>query len=137
MQESHDLMHRSASDEGWKRTAYLAVFWVLAVVGLLVMTGAWLLMPLASLEELTEQGKAVAAGTTMAGTTLLYGVLPLVLVHLIGLLLLCSIGVTGRYDRRSGLLMGMAAVAAASILGLTVTLIITGGQLIATPSYVP
>lgn len=123
--------------QGWKTTAYLGVFGVLAIVGLFVMTGAWLLLPLASLEELTEQGKAVAAGTTMEGTTVLYGVVPLVLAHVVGLLILCSIGVSGRYDRRVGLGLGVAAVAAASLVGLIVTLILSGGQLIATSTYVP
>ncbi|SFS18016.1 hypothetical protein SAMN04487846_3712 [Microbacterium sp. cf046] len=137
MQRTADLPLKSTVDEGWKSTASLAVFWVLAVVGLPVMTGAWLLLPLASLEELTEQGKAVAAGTSMAGTTFLYGVLPLVLAHVVGLVLLCSIGGAGRYNRRSGVLLGIAAVAATSIVGLTVTLIISGGQLIATSNYVP
>jgi len=112
-------------------------FGILAVVGLLVMTGAWFLLPLASLEELTEQGKAVATGTTMAGTTFWFGVLPLLLAHAVGLVLLCSIGAVGRYDRRSGIWLGIAAVAAASILGLVVTLILSGGQLIATYNYVP
>ena len=125
------------ADEGWKRTAYLVAFGILAVVGLLVMTGAWFLLPLASLEELTEQGKAVATGTTMAGTTFWFGVLPLLLAHAVGLVLLCSIGAVGRYDRRSGIWLGIAAVAAASILGLVVTLILSGGQLIVTYNYVP
>lgn len=124
-------------DEGWKGTAYLVWFWILAVIGVIVMTGAWILLPLASLEEVTEQGKAVAAGTTMAGTSLVFGVLPLVISHAIGLLLLCSIGVGGRYNRRRGFWLGVAAVAAASIVGLTVTLILTGGHLLATYDYVP
>lgn len=33
--------------------------------------------------------KAVAAGTTMAGTTIVLGVIPLVIVHLIGFAILC------------------------------------------------
>ncbi len=123
--------------EGWKSTAYLGVFGVFAIVGLVVMTGAWILVPLASVEELTEQGKAVAAGTTMAGTTFFFGVLPLIFAHIVGLLILCSIGVAGRYDSRGGLGLGVAAVAAASLIGLIVALILSGGQLIATSTYVP
>ena len=137
MQRTADLPLRSTVDEGWRSTAYLAVFGVLAIVGLPVMTAAWLLLPLASLEELTEQGKAVAAGTSMAGTTFLYGVLPLLLAHVVGLVILCTIGAAGRYNRRSGLMLGIVAVAAQSIVGLTVTLIISGGQLIATSNYAP
>jgi hypothetical protein len=132
-----ETAQRLHADEGWKGTAYLAWFWILAIIGLVVMTGAWILLPLASLEEVTEQGKAVAAGTTMAGTTVLFGIVPLVVAHAVGLLLLCTIGVQGRRDRRRGFWLGVVAVVAASIVGLTVTLILTGGQLIATASYVP
>lgn len=123
--------------DGWKGSAYLVWFWILAIVGLIVMTGAWILLPLASLEEVTEQDKALAAGTTMAGTTLLFGALPLVVAHALGFLLLCSIGVQGRYDRRLGFWLGVAAVLAASTVGLTVTLLLSGGQLIAAHNYVP
>ena len=101
------------------------------------MIGAWMLLPLASLEEVTEQGKAVATGSTMAGTTLLFGVLPLVLAHLIGLGLLCSIGGAGRLERKRGALRGAAMVLVASGIGLAAAWVLSGGELIYSYKYVP
>ena len=112
-------------------------FWILAFVGVPVMIGAWMLLPLASLEEATEQGKALAAGSTMAGTTLVMGVLPLVVVHLIGCALLCAIGWLGAASPRTGVLWGAAAVVAASAIGFVAVLWLSGGELIYTPDYIP
>lgn len=123
---------------GWRNDIVAALFWFLTVVGVLVMTGAWFLLALASLEEGTEQPKALAAGTTMAGTTLLLGVAPLVVVHIAGFALLCLVATTGRFDRARGVLWAGGAVAGASLIGLGVVLVLSGGQLIYTPpEYVP
>ena len=112
-------------------------FWVLAVVGAPIMTGAWLLLSLASLEEVTEQPKALSAGSTMAGTTIVMGVLPLVLAHIIGLAVLCTVGGVGSVNRRTGMLRGVVAVVVASLIGLGVVWMISGGELIYTFEYVP
>ena len=127
----------SAQDGGWRTAGYGIAFWILAIVGVPVMIGAWMLLPLASLEEVTEQGKAVATGSTMAGTTLLFGVLPLVLAHLIGLGLLCSIGGAGRLEHRQGALRGAAMVLVASGIGLAAAWVLSGGELIYSYKYVP
>lgn len=125
-------------ERGWRNDIVAALFWLLAVVGALVMTGAWFLLALASLEEGTEQSKALAAGTTMAGTTLLLGVAPLVLAHIAGFVLLCLVGTTGRFDRARGVLWAGVAVVAASLVGLVVVLVLSGGELIySPPAYVP
>ena len=126
-----------ARDDAWRTVGHGAAFAILAAVGVPVMIGAWMLLPLASLEEVTEQGKAVAAGTTMAGTTLIFGVLPLVLAHLIGLGLLCTIGGRGRFDRWRGVLLGAAMVLVASAIGLVVVWAISGGELIYSEKYIP
>ena len=112
-------------------------FWVFAVLGIPVMTGAWILLPLASLEEATEQPKALAAGTTMAGTTLVMGVLPLILAHVIGFVVLCAVGGAGRVNRRDGVAWGAVAVVVASVIGLAVVWVLSGGELIYTFEYVP
>lgn len=39
----------SAPERGWRNDIVAALFWFLAVVGVLVMTGAWFLLALASL----------------------------------------------------------------------------------------
>ncbi|GAA2585676.1 hypothetical protein GCM10009862_25940 [Microbacterium binotii] len=116
---------------------YAVAFWVFAVVGAPVMTGAWFLLPLASLEEATEQPKALAAGTTMAGTTLVMGVLPLILAHIIGFVVLCAVGGAGRVSRRVGVVWGAVAVVVASVIGLAVVWVLSGGELIYTFEYVP
>lgn len=121
----------------WRSGGYAWAFWVLAVVGIPVMIGAWLMLPLASLEEVTEQGKAEAAGTTMAGTTFVFGVLPLVTAHVIGLAGLCTVGGLGRTSRRAGVAWGAAAVLIASAIGLGVVALLSGGELIYSPTYVP
>ncbi|MDY0827593.1 hypothetical protein SK224_00475 [Microbacterium sp. BG28] len=121
-------------ERGWRSDIVAALFWLLTVVGVLVMTGAWFLLALASLEEGTEQSKALAAGTTMAGTTLLLGVAPLVIAHIAGFALLCLVATTGRFDRARGVLWAGGAVAAASLIGLAVVLVLSGGELIYTAS---
>ena len=127
----------SAPRRAWRSVGYAVVFWILAAVGIPVMVGAWMLLPLASLEEVTEQGKALAAGSTMAGTTFVFGVLPLVVAHLIGFALLCMIGWVGAASPRNGVLRGAAAVAVASAIGLVAALLLSGGELIYTPNYIP
>lgn len=121
----------------WRSGGSAWAFWILAAVGIPVMIGAWPMLPLASLEEVTEQGKAEAAGTTMAGTTFVMGVLPLVAAHVVGLALLCTVGGTGRTNRRTGVAWGVAAVLIASAIGLAVVALLSGGELIYSPTYVP
>jgi hypothetical protein len=121
-----------ANAAGWKSPGIARAFWALAALGAPIMFVAWMLLNLASLEEATEQGKAIVAGTTMAGTTLMFGVVPLIVAHLLGLALLGVIALGGRGSRRSGILYAIGGVVAASVIGLAVALILTGGQL-----YVP
>ncbi|WDG17279.1 hypothetical protein [Microbacterium sp. Clip185] len=122
---------------GWRNDMVAALFWLLTVVGVLMMTGAWFLLALASLEEGTEQPKALAAGTTMAGTTLWLGIVPLVFAHIAGFAL-CLVATTGRFDRARGVLWAGEAVIGASLIGLAVVLVLSGGQLLYTPpDYVP
>ncbi|MGY2898443.1 hypothetical protein ACVKXF_001066 [Curtobacterium sp. PvP017] len=121
-------------ERGWKSTRSAVLFWVLAVLGLPIMAGAWLWLSLASLEEATEQPKAVAAGTTMAGTTLLMGGIPLVLTHVLGLVVLGAVAVSGRYRRWTGMIAALVAVAVASATGITFVLILNGGQLLTSVS---
>jgi hypothetical protein len=122
-------------ERGWRNDIVAALFWLLTVVGVLMMTGAWFLLASASLEEGTEQPKALAAGTTMAGTTLWLGVAPLVFAHIAGFALLCLVATTGRFDRFRGVLWAGGAVVGASLIGLTVVLVLSGGELLYTPPH--
>ncbi|WP_193750717.1 hypothetical protein [Leucobacter chromiiresistens] len=87
-------------------------------------------------EEAHEQGKAEAAGRTMAGFAATVGGVPLVLAHVIGLVLLSRIG--WRVWRGAGLAYAALAVAAASIVGIGVGQLLFGGNLFYTaPVFVP
>ena len=98
-------------------------FWLLAAMGIVVTTGAWFWLAIVGLEETTEQPKALASGTTMTGTALFFGVVPLVAVHLVGFAILMSYGASRRHNRQSGLWLGAGATIAASSIGLTVLLL--------------
>ncbi|MEV8338850.1 hypothetical protein [Leucobacter sp. NPDC077196] len=104
-------------------------FWTYVGIGVGVMTVAWTWMGFATLEEITEQGKAEAAGTTMAGFAALIGGVPLVVAHLIGLSLLLRAG--WRWWRGEGLICGLGATAVVSLIGFGVAQILFGGQVLA------
>ena len=108
---------------GWKTTGHAIGFWLLAAMGIVVTTGAWFWLAIVGLEETTEQPKALASGTTMTGTALFFGVVPLVAVHLVGFAILMSYGASRRHNRQSGLWLGAGATIAASSIGLTVLLL--------------
>ncbi|WP_437583178.1 hypothetical protein ACSAGD_12945 [Paramicrobacterium sp. CJ85] len=58
---------------------------MLAVIGLFMLAFAWNWYGFALFEEMTEECKANAAGTTEAGTALVIGGVPLVLAHVVGI----------------------------------------------------
>lgn len=114
----------------WKSAGRTITFWVLAILGLPIMTSAWLWLNLASLEEATEQPKALQAGTSMAGTTLIMGGVPLLFVHVLGVAILATIARPGQGGARRAWLVALVAVVVASMVGLATTLSLTGGQVI-------
>jgi hypothetical protein len=122
---------------GWRDRSSRIAFWTFTAIGVPATFAGWLMLVIASYEEVSEQGKAVAAGTTMAGTTFVLGVIPLVIVHFIGFVILCALGALGRLHRGKGALLGAAAVVGASLISLAVVLIIGGGHLLASAEYVP
>jgi hypothetical protein len=131
MSESEAPAQQSAG-RGWKSSGRAVAFWISAGLGVLVMTGAWSLFYLASLEEATEESKAVVAGTTMAGFAFGVGVIPLLFAHALGFVILGPIAMTGRQSTRSGLVYALAAIVIASAIGLGATAAMTGGQLVVT-----
>ncbi|WP_241489395.1 hypothetical protein [Leucobacter celer] len=90
------------------------------------MTIAWCWFGLAVYEEYSEQGKALAAGTTMDGFAAVFGGVPLVLAHVIGLVLLLILGWSGW--RASGIVLGAVAVSVASLIGLGIAQILFEGR---------
>jgi hypothetical protein len=113
----------------------------LSVVGVIVMIIAWIWFGLAFEEEMTEQPKALAAGTTEAGWGAVVGGVPLVVAHVVGLVLLAIVAVRGRATRWTGFVYAIVAVAFASGVGIVVAQVLWAGQLfmmgVGAPGLVP
>ncbi|MCI9859272.1 hypothetical protein [Microbacterium proteolyticum] len=104
-------------------------FWLFNVTGVVAMIAAWVWFGMAFEEEMSEQPKAVSAGTTMAGLDASLGIPPLVLAHVIGLGLLGFTAFPGR--RRTGRvwIWAVASVTVASLIGLLVAQWLYAGRL--------
>jgi len=115
------------------------VFWTVAALGVLAASFAWVWYAFAQEEAQSEQGKAVAAGTTMAGFAELFGGVPLVLAHVVGLVVLSILGWAGYRGR--GIAIALACVVSASLIGMGVAQLLYGGELfelgIHNETYVP
>lgn len=104
-----------------------AAFWPLASLGIIASIVAWSWYGFAQFEAQTEQGKALSAGTTMAGFAEVVGGIPLVVAHLLGLALLLALGWKGYRER--GIAFALVAVAVASAIGVVVAQLLWAGQL--------
>lgn len=113
--------HRATAPERAPR------FWTFAGIGVVVMPVFWCWYGLAQLEAETEQGKALAAGTTMAGTAFWMGGVPLILAHIVGAAMLLPLG--WEIWRGRGIAFGALAVAVASAVGIGVGELVFDGQL--------
>lgn len=134
---------RGADDPttGWADRRYARWFWALSVVGVVVMIFAWNWFGLAHEEEMTEQPKALSAGSTEAGFGAVVGGVPLVFAHLVGLVLLAIVAVRGRTKRWTGWLYAIVAVALTSGVGIAVAQVLWAGELfmmgVGAPGLVP
>lgn len=102
-------------------------FRVFAGLSVAVLSILWCWYGLAQLEAETDQGKALAAGTTMEGTAFWMGGLPLLVAHAILAAILLRSG--WRAWRARGLWVGVLAVVVASAIGIGVGQIVFGGRL--------
>ncbi|GAA5207177.1 hypothetical protein [Microbacterium kyungheense] len=102
-------------------------FWVVAALGPLSAAIAWFWYGFAQAEAQSEQGKALAAGTTMAGFAEVVGGIPLVLAHIVGVGLLVTLGWFGYRGR--GIALALGAVLVASLIGVGVAQLTYGGEL--------
>lgn len=91
--------HAPATTNAARRIAPSA-FWTWTGAGVLAMAVAWLWLGLSIVEEASEQGKAEAAGTSMAGFTATVGAGPLAFAHLLGFARHGSRGDTGGHLNR-------------------------------------
>lgn len=104
-----------------------AGFWSVAVLGIPAAAIAWTWYGFAQYEAQSEQGKALSAGTTMAGFGELFGGIPLVLAHGVGLAVLLTLGWFAH--GRSGIVLSLVCVAAASVIGMGIAQLLWGGGL--------
>jgi hypothetical protein len=102
-------------------------FWVVASLGAVAAAIAWTWYGGAQFEAQSEQPKALSAGTTMAGFAELFGGVPLVIAHLLGLVLLLLFGWWG-YGKR-GIAMALVAFVGTSLIGIIVAQILFAGEL--------
>lgn len=116
---------------GWSSDGARLAFWLIAIAGTAVLCLAWFWYGLAFFDEMTEQCKSVAAGSSSAGTGLLLGGLPLVLSYLVILILLLLVGAKYHSQRRRGLLIALLAVAVASVISIGVNELVWTGDLFA------
>ena len=114
---------------GWRSVGGRAAFWTVAGIGPLVLCVAWFLYGFAYFEEMTEAGKAVAAGSSSAGTGMLLGGIPLIVAHGLLLLTLLLIGASNHWRRTVAVLQALIAVAVASAVGIAVNQLLWEGRL--------
>lgn len=104
-------------------------FWAFAVTGVIAMIVAWVWFGMAFEEEMSDQPKATAAGTTMADFGASLGVPPLVFAHVVGVVILGLTAFPGRRRTAPVWAGAVASVAVASIIGLLVAEWLYGGRL--------
>lgn len=124
---------------GRQGRARVVTFWSLAVLGLPIMCGAWIWLTLASTEQVTESAAAPAGDASTDGLFVIFGVVPLVLVHAFGLVTLRLIAPREQRARGTSWAMAVAVILVTSGIGLASALLINGGVLL-TPSdgsYMP
>ena len=99
----------------------------MASLGIIASVVAWSWYGFAQFEAQTEQGKALAAGTTMAGFAEVVGGVPLIVAHLLGLAVLLALGWKGYRER--GIAFAVVAVISASGIGLVFAQLMWAGEL--------
>ena len=106
-----------------------ATFWVLSALGVVVAVVSWVWFGMAFEEEMSDQPKAVAAGTTMAGFGFQFGLLPLMVAHGIGITALGLTAFPGQPHRGRAWRYAVVSVAVASLIGMVVAQVLFGGRL--------
>lgn len=120
-------MAASTRSDTWFPSAARTGFWVTTMVGIFVVAIAWFWYGFMQFESQTEQGKALAAGTTMAGFAEFFGGVPLVFAHLLMLTVLLVFGCK-EYGEQ-GIVFSIIAVVVASGLGILFAQVVWQGQL--------
>ncbi|MCJ1699794.1 hypothetical protein MT356_08660 [Rathayibacter festucae] len=100
-------------------------FWTMACLGVPAALFSWCWFGFAMAEAQSEQGKALAAGTTMAGFGETVGGIPVAVAHVVGLIVLLVLA--HRAYRGSALVFACTAVIVASVIGLGGAQLLFGG----------
>lgn len=114
---------------GWRSDEERDAFWLVAGAAAFVLCLAWFWYGLSFNEEMTEQCKSLAAGDSEAGNGLLFGLPPLVLAHAVFLVSLLLVGRRNHERPRTGALLGLVALVAASALGIALNELLWAGEL--------
>ena len=115
---------RAARPRPAGRGARIAFWWV-AWLGLPAALFSWCWYGFAMAEAQSEQGKALAAGTTMAGFGEAVGGIPVAVAHVVGLIVLLLLA--HRAYPGSALVFAGTAVIVASVIGLGGAQLLFGG----------
>ncbi|ROQ64014.1 hypothetical protein EDF36_0965 [Rathayibacter sp. PhB152] len=100
-------------------------FWTMACLGVPAALFSWCWFGFAMAEAQSEQGKALAAGTTMAGFGEAVGGVPVAVAHVVGLIVLLVLA--QRAHPGSALVFAGTAVIVASVIGLGGAQLLFGG----------
>ncbi|ROS29449.1 hypothetical protein EDF22_1187 [Rathayibacter sp. PhB127] len=100
-------------------------FWTVACLGVPAALFSWCWFGFAMAEAQSEQGKALAAGTTMAGFGETVGGIPVAVAHVVGLIVLLVLA--HRAYPGSALVIAGTAVIVASVIGLGGAQLLFGG----------
>ena len=112
--------------------------WTLALaLSVILFAVAWAWCWLSFDEEFSEEGKAQAAGTTMAGWGLQFGLIPVLVVHALVLVCLFLAIRDGWRTVGRSLLIALGALVATSLPGFIAVQILSGGSMFEPPVYVP
>ncbi|MET3637744.1 hypothetical protein [Curtobacterium oceanosedimentum] len=112
---------------GWRSTGRAAVYWVLAGLGVLGGAATWLFLFLMT-EEATRGATPDRSGPN-PNSGLAFG--GLLVGHVVGLVVLVLAAQWARRDPRSAARFAAVAFLADSLLGLVLSLLTTGGALVA------
>lgn len=125
---------------GWRSENGRTGFWVSAGIGALVICAAWLQYGLAGLEEMTDMEEPSGSPSRIL---MLFGTVPLTVVHGLVVVVLVSMGARFHTRRAVGVALAISAVAVASAVGVVLGQLLFAGCLFAMsaqqtcPAFVP
>lgn len=111
-------MNHASSQAATRSLGARVAFWVVATLGVALLVAAWGWLGLTQLDSGTEECKAVAAGSSMAGFTILTAGVPLLLCHTGVFAALFLIG--RRAYRSSGTVLAIVITVTSSLIAVLI-----------------